>query len=403
MEGKLMSRILVPFFLFTALILMLAACGSAASTSASAPTVGTTPTTGVPVTTPSIPPDKSTPSPVTGGSKPIAPLKGIRMLDAHNGWALTAQAILKTVDGGVHWNDVTPANAELNAFARGDFLNIQDAWIAIPPPQQIEGPGIIVLHTTDGGTSWQHEKINDPVVATIDVPHFMNAQQGWLEASSSPGAGHAGSDIWHTTDGGQTWVKIASNAGGSGLTLGYVTGISFQDAQTGIATGNLGAGGENSLPSVSITHDGGKTWHTDSLPHLLGGYTVTMNTSEPPVFFGNTVVMPVNVTTDSGNLLVLYRSNTSGRIWYQTSVVHIQSENTYVLDPSHAWTTDTQSGQLYNTTNGGTIWFPISTIAYNLQALSFADASIGWGITRETLLHTIDGGKTWQQIDYTIQ
>jgi photosystem II stability/assembly factor-like uncharacterized protein len=325
------------------------------------------------------------------------------MLNRTNGWALTATSILKTVDGGVHWKDVTPENADLNQFARGDFLDETFAWIAIPPPQQSEGPGIGILYTSDGGQSWQRSHIPDPLVALIDVPHFLNAQQGWLEASSTPGAGHAGSDIWHTTDGGKNWTKIASNGSAGGLTLRYVTGISFQDAQTGIAAGNLGAGGDNTVPSVSITHNGGRTWQTQSLPHLLGGYVGIFNTSQPPVFFGNTIILPVNVTTSSGDLLVLYRSDTGGRIWFQTSVVHIRADNTYVLDPSHAWATDTQSGQLYKTTDGGNHWVATSTTAHHLKALSFTDASNGWGVTSEALLHTNDGGITWQQIPYTIQ
>jgi photosystem II stability/assembly factor-like uncharacterized protein len=326
------------------------------------------------------------------------------MLDANNGWALTATSILKTMDGGIHWKDVTPANAGLNQLALGDFLNSQYAWIAVPPPQQEEGPGIAILRTSNGGQSWQSAKINDPLVSIIDVPHFLNAQEGWLEASSTPGAGHAGSDIWHSTDGGQTWTKFASNgSSSSGLALGYVTGISFQNAQTGIATGNLGAGGDNTLPSVAITHNGGRTWQMQSLPHLLGGYRVNMNNTQPPVFFGNTAFLPVNVSTDSGELLVLYRSNTGGSSWFQTGVAHISSNNAYVLDTAHAWASDSQNGLLYSTTNGGNTWTATSNTASHLKALSFINISTGWGITSNTLMHTTDGGKTWQQIHYSIQ
>src|SRR5262249_29499053 len=107
--------------------------------------------------------------------------------------------------------------------------------------------------------------------------------------------------------------------------------------------------------------------------------------------------------TSSGDLLVLYRSNTSGRVWFQTSTAHIQANNTYVLDPAHAWATDTQTGQFYRTTDGGDHWSSTSSTAYNLNALSFPDANAGWGITSKTLLHTTDGGTSWQQIDYSIQ
>jgi photosystem II stability/assembly factor-like uncharacterized protein len=325
------------------------------------------------------------------------------MVDLHNGWALMASSILKTTDGGRHWKDVTPANAGLNQNARGQFLNTQDAWIAIGPANQQEGPGITILHTTDGGRSWQRSLINDPLVASVDVPHFLNGQQGWLEMSSTPGAGSAGSDIWHSNNGGQTWTKLSSNKSSSGLTLGYVTGISFRDAQLGIATGNRGAGGDNTFPSLALTHNGGRSWQTQTLPHLLGGYVNPANTSQPPVFFGNVVVLPVTITTQSGPVLVLYRSNDGGANWFQTSAAHIQAEDTYVVDPNHAWATDTPSGTLYSTSDGGNHWSLASTTAYHLNALSFTNAQNGWGVTGNQLLQTTNGGQTWQQISYTIQ
>ncbi|MBA2392304.1 MAG: hypothetical protein H0V70_06110 [Ktedonobacteraceae bacterium] len=192
-------------------------------------------------------------------SKPTLPLKAIRMVDARNGWALTASSILKTVDGGLHWNDMAPANAEINRDARGQFMSMQDSWIAIGPANQQEGPGITVLRTTDGGVSWQRSSIPDPTAPRVDIPHFINMKQGWLEMSSTPGAGSAGSDIWHSTDGGQTWTKLASNKSSNGLNLGYVTGISFRDALLGIATGNLGAGGDNTYV-LNASH----AWATDT-------------------------------------------------------------------------------------------------------------------------------------------
>jgi photosystem II stability/assembly factor-like uncharacterized protein len=282
-------------------------------------------------------------------------------------------------------------------------MNTQDAWVAIGPANQQEGPGITFLHTTDGGISWQRSLINDSLISLLDVPHFLNVQQGWIALSSTPGAGSAATDIWYSNNGGQTWTKRSSNKDSSGLNLGYVTGISLRDAQVGIATGNRGAGGDNTVPSVALTFNGGQTWQTRALPHLLGGYVNPMTTSQPPIFFGNVVVMPVTITGPSGPVLVLYRSNDGGQSWFQTSAAHIQADNTYVVDPSHAWATDTQSGQLSSTSDGGNHWFLTSTTAYHLNALSFIDDQNGWGVTSSQLLQTTDGGKTWQQISYIIQ
>ncbi len=387
-------------------LILLGACGTTGSTSLSQATAVSTNTAQTTTNTPSVTPSPTLsvmPSPTPVSSKPKLPLTAIRMLDTQNGWALTASSILKTTDGGLYWKDVTPANAGLNQYARGQFLNTQDAWIAIGPANQQEGLGIAILRTMDGGLDWQRSLINDPLVAYVNVPHFLNVQEGWLEGSSTPGAGSARSDIWHSNDGGQTWIKLSSNKSSSGLNLGYVTGISFRDAQLGIATGNLGAGGDNTVPSIALTHDGGRTWQTRGLPHLLGGYVNPGNTSQPPVFFGNVVVLPVTITTQNGPVLVLYRSNDSGVNWFQTSAAHIQAGNTYVVDLSHAWATDTQSGTFYSTSDGGDHWLLTSNTAYQLYALSFTDAQNGWGVTSHQLLQTRDGGKTWQQIPYTIQ
>jgi hypothetical protein len=125
-------------------------------------------------------------------------------------------------------------------------MNMQYAWIAIGPANQQEGPGITVLRTADGGRSWQRSLINDPRVSLVDVPHFITVKQGWLEVSGTPGAGSAGSDIWHSNDGGQTWSELSSNKSSSGLNLGYVN---------------------------------------------------PTNTSQPPVFFGSVVFLPVECHT----------------------------------------------------------------------------------------------------------
>lgn len=399
MHKKSMHVAWLPLWLIPTLALLVGACSATGTGS-----VTVSPATAVPKSSPQVGTSTPsiTPSTSTVSSTPVQPLTGIRMLDTRNGWALTASSILKTTDGGRHWQDVTPANARLNQDARGQFLNKQDAWIAIGPTNQQEGPGITVLRTTDGGRSWQRSLINDPLVSRVDVPHFLNVQEGWLEISSTPGAGSAGSDIWHSNDGGRTWTRLSSNKSASGLNLGYVTGISFRDAQVGIAAGNLGAGGDNIIPSIALMHNGGQSWQTTSLPHLLGGYVNPENTSQPPVFFGNVVVLPVTITTQSGPVLDLYRSNDGGVIWFQTSAAPIQAEDTYVVDPSHAWATDTQSGKLYSTSDGGNHWSLTSNTAYHLNALSFTDTHNGWGVTSNQLLQTTDGGKTWQQIDATI-
>src|SRR5450755_4775134 len=97
MDKRLVSRVLLSFSLFTALILILAACGTTTPAATPTPTPVAQATVAATATPP---PAQATPSPTTGTTQPAVPLKGIRMLDTQNGWALTASSILKTADGG---------------------------------------------------------------------------------------------------------------------------------------------------------------------------------------------------------------------------------------------------------------------------------------------------------------
>jgi hypothetical protein len=61
-----------------------------------------------------------------------------------------------------------------NDFARVDFLTIQDPWIAVPPPQKTEGPGITVLHTSNGVRS-----VGSAMILCF-LPNSSSLEQGLL-------------------------------------------------------------------------------------------------------------------------------------------------------------------------------------------------------------------------------
>jgi len=324
------------------------------------------------------------------------------MLDSSNGWALTQISILKTADGGLHWKDVTPSNASLN-MSRGDFLNTQYAWVAIP---QVNANQVIVLHTTNGGQTWTSSTITGTMAMSVDAPHFLNTQEGWLEAIGDPGAGQQGAEIFHSIDGGVHWQKIASTENpASGLShSGFKSGISFVNATTGYATTSSNTG----LPTdagLFVTHDGGHTWQKESFP-MPQNINFTQIGTTPPVFFGNSGVMPVALTLQSGQReLILYRTNDNGNHWMQTRAVPVDSDASavYVLDTNHAWTSDVQNGKFYYTNDGGTTWWPIATNPGKLNEMSFVSTNTGWAIISNALLHTADGGKTWTAVNYIIQ
>nr|BBH86951.1 hypothetical protein KTC_17020 [Thermosporothrix sp. COM3] len=385
---------LLKLFALVLLTGLLVACGST-STTQNAEATGTT-TPDKPTETSSTPAQTKT-SPTANSSQTTThdPLTSIRMVDKLNGWALSKQGILKTTDGGQHWQSVTPSNITAHyTGARGAFLDNQNAWVATV--QQQNGT-ITILHTTDGGQHWQNSQIQQQGIESIDMPHFVNANTGWLEVMGSPGAGSQGVYIYHTTDGSQ-W-ELLGKSGENGINNGgFKSGISPLNAETFFATTRSTTGNPTD-PGLYVSHDGAQSWQQQHLNPPHGNENVQQMGTTPPVFFGNDGFLPVYITNNDGKtFLNLYRSENGGADWMAQSNVEMNASTVFVLDKNHAWASDQQTGKLYYTANGGASWQATEQAPGAFEEMSFVDASNGWAITKSALLHTTDGGKTWQEL-----
>ena len=354
------------------------------------------------------------------------PLTAIRMLDRSKGWALTAHNILFTSNGGQNWKDVTPSGSLYSQYAVGDFMNDKYAWIA-STAQMFENDGVNVLHTSDGGQHWQSSKISLSNVSVLDYPHFLTIEQGFLELGQSGKDGEVGL-LFHTKDGGQNWSDISGSIKSSctvpvvvnankvssktvPCTLPYTdpgSGISFKDVSNGWATGET-----SSTPLLYVTHNGGQIWNkqllqvpqdskpsTDPFP--------TRYTTTPPIFFGNNGFLPVQKIEGSGHgeedyHLLIYKSTNGGATWVSPTLLPSYGEKDLYIESAHnAWVTD-ESGNVYGIDANGNWSELASKVDATIKALSFVDASYGWAIGDSKLWHTTDGGRTWQQITYSIQ
>lgn len=388
---------------FLLIITLLTACGGGTTTGQqSTATTITTPTASA---TQQLTPPTATPTP--GPLKPTVPLTALRMLDNLHGWALTATEVLKTTDGGYTWEDASPANNPLKTSGAPDFMDAQHVWIAISPMQAsgtLSG-SIKILYTTDGAAHWQSSTIADTAAVATDRPHFANALDGWIEVGTGVAMSHESVDIFQTTNGGQTWLKVASAGpnSSSGLSFdGDKTGISFRDASNGWATAYTPA---TDHAWFYVTHDGGKSWQSQSLPTLPGLTNVEYATT-PPVFLGNDGLLPVQVDTATLRGIDLYSTHDGGTHWAATSLTNFSSTNVYILDMQHAWASVGSS--MYATSNGGQSWIKQGTAPNTIGDISAVDANNVWAIgyindKTPLLFHTTDGGKSWQRIQYVIR
>lgn len=137
-------------------------------------------------------------------SSDASPVETIRMVDAQNGWAVTARCgpcpphvvpglLLRTTGGGTQWNDVTPLDS---SGKRGDvaYFNVFDSLTA----WAVGTAG--VFRTTDGGRTWR--SMTTPVGGVTSIS-FINSREGWLLASLGVAMGHEAVVIYRSSNAGR--------------------------------------------------------------------------------------------------------------------------------------------------------------------------------------------------------
>ena len=252
---------------------------------------------------------------------------------------------------------------------------------------------------------------------------FANPSDGWLLIYGSPGMSHIPSIILHTTDGGQHWNELA-NSENTG-----VTGIFFTDVQNGweSASDDQLVSMNPAQPWLGVTHDGGQTWHDVQLPMLPGAGKNEIAHPTPPVLFGKNGLLPVQDQHYGGEGigLDLYVTHDGGQTWTPTKFLAAKGDqrtlNSFtvdIVDMYHVWVTI--GTNLYATSDGGQSWIKLPQLPQAISHLRFTDllrfldTHNGWALGSinttsgeikkqpPNLLHTTDGGCTWQSINYSI-
>lgn len=219
---------------FFSLVLALAACsGPGASMPTSVPTVPiatVSPTSVSPGTSTAVPTASVNAPGAAGviaacGVRPIPPstvastqrMGPAQMVSATVGWAtatgkLNDYSIMRTTDGGVHWQSVSPSGIWDHLAASSAFFGEENAWIILVLDDAPTPPSVarfVALATHDGGQSWQ---CGEPFVPGTGVRQLTFTDQQHGSLLIAPGAGTSGF-YFGTDDSGIHWDRRSGVSG----------------------------------------------------------------------------------------------------------------------------------------------------------------------------------------------
>lgn len=351
-----------------------------------------------------------------------------QFISAEVGWLTvsdgTSASIAKTIDGGRSWHSQ---------------LNISGAFSIHPPHVQFfdSGTGVVfalsgstpmVWRTTDGGAHWQTQFIPTVGSEALISGNFLDGQHGWVLTSA--GSGPVGTPgpafVYRTTDGGVHWSRTATLDSEADIAW---LGISFASSATGFVTSSAGFRTGHSwtapLP-IFVTHDAGVTWTKLELKAPPAGAFIEALIS----FAGSAGILTVEdnrvdqCPAQNGSSCYseipagryLYSTTDGGQHWSDPRPI----EHGYVdmIDPQH-WVLVTTTS-ISMSADGGATWSPPQALAIPAQWFAtqaqFIDPQHGWvtlsdnsegdfpgagvyGPSGKTaLIHTDDGGSTWQAV-----
>jgi len=283
----------------------------------------------------------------------------ITFVNDSTGWVAGENGvILKTDDGGLSWNaqnSNTPWN--INEIF---FYNEYYGWCAIPAG---------LIRTTDGGANW----IFSPFPTCRSV-FFISQTEGWM-------GGDVQSEIYHTTDGGITWVTQNRDYQGEAIISLY-----FTTPLNGWAIEHKYDGDE----TLHLTSDGGISW--------TGNRSMGGNFNDV-TFVNNEIGWMVG---PEGRVL---KSTDSGANWESiTKILTVELlTDVQTLDKNNVWIAGNSLSMLpskgitLHTTDGGTNWTLFEYHPEIINSIFFTNEQLGWiSCNNGTIGKTTNGGANWQ-------
>ncbi|MCX6233165.1 MAG: YCF48-related protein [Bacteroidetes bacterium] len=333
--------------------------------------------------------------------------------DSSIGWIVGHNnLIIHTIDGGINWETQYVYDHNDRFLHSVYFVTPMIGYVVGGLISEIQGGWI--WDTNNGGETWNHSygTLEEPLYSV----YFTDQNNGWAVGSKLL--------ILHTDDGGYSWDQqhIITNP----LLL---TSVCFNDSNNGIAVGDNGM--------IFFTNDGGQNWGEQSEEFEINLHSIHYVNSQKAIAVGRDGQMtktddggnswksisyattnflssvcfidPLNGWTVGGLDMILH-STDGGNTWINqinqnnNDYIPLRSiylHSVYFIDEYNGWAVG-YSGTIIHTNDGGLNWetqsCPIGTL--ELEDVLFIDKNKGWILSDHWLLYTNDGGNLWQTTYY---
>ena len=333
--------------------------------------------------------------------------RNFSMVNETAGWILRNNKLLRTVNGGLDWDDVSPysdmeANNNDQSSVSTYFYDSNFAWVALGTYLQDNSTKLIIFYTTDGGTHWNKTFV--PITEQWESGSegyisFSDCINGFLLLTSSPSLGQMNKSMYKTNDGGKSWSRIGNI---TDEIESYPTGMAFKNIKEGWITSSYH--GQNYILTFK-TDDGGRNWHKENL-QITSMYNDYYTDSYAPVFFSNEKkngILPLKYVKEESRFIIPYITKDGGESWSATKVLGNYTFSIYdFLSEKQWWAIDYKDNKLYETNNSGVSFEAVSEnkIFKDIKTLEFVTNQIGWAIGQDFFIKTIDGGKSWSKVNF---
>ena len=293
-----------------------------------------------------------------------ASFRGLSVVNNSVVWVSgTGGTVLRTVDGGANWENVSVPNMDKTDFRDVEGFDKNTAIVmGIASPARF-------YKTTDRGQNWKLVYFDDREEVFFDGMSFWNKRNG-IAFSDPVNGRHL---LIRTTDGGDTWEEIPAD----GIPEKLDPEFGFAASGTGMPVEGrntvwLGMGGIKSR--VFKSENGGLNWSVAETPVVHGGqstgiYSVAFKNKKVGIAVGgdymNQVIQNTMAHTQDGGITWHLPEKQTHQ--YRECVAHYRGNTFFAVGPSG----------FDRTTDNGKNWAPHYWEVKDLTALAFAKSSRG--------------------------